>query len=381
METTVPPADGMHTYDVTVDDAAGNTSEKVVRTVRVDVTAPAAPEITSPAQDSAQSSATVTLSGSAEPSADIAVSEGAGARWTAKADAGGAWTVAIANVPEGAHEYTATATDEAVHTSAPSAARRVRVDLTPPPAPAVSGGPDGFSLSAEPGADLACSLDGGGFAPCASGVSFPGLAPGEHVLVVRATDAAGNASTTEHRFSVAAPVVVAATPKPTPTPAGTPVATPAYRKTVVLRPQAGRTLIRRPGETALSEIRTRTAVAVGTVVDVKQGAVIVIAATPTGTETTKLSGGVFTASGTDLTLSETLRCGRTRRLTGDGAGAFRIRGRFAAATGRGAKWTVEDTCKQTRIRVTRGVVAVRDNRRPKTILIRAGRTYTARPKR
>ena len=92
-----------------------------MRTVRVDATAPAAPEITAPAQDSAQSSATVTLSGSAEPSADIAVSEGVGARGTAKADAGGAWTVAIANVPEGAHEYTATATDEAVHTSAPSA--------------------------------------------------------------------------------------------------------------------------------------------------------------------------------------------------------------------------------------------------------------------
>ena len=33
----------------------------------------------------------------------------------------------------------------------------------------------------------------------------------------------------------------------------TPAATPTYRKTVVLRPQAGRTLIRRPGETAVSQ--------------------------------------------------------------------------------------------------------------------------------
>ena len=74
-------------------------------------------------------------------------------------------------------------------------------------------------------------------------------------------------------------------------------------------------------------------------------------------------------------------CGRARRLTGDGAGAFRIRGRYATATGRGAKWTVEDTCKQTRIRVARGVVAVRDPRRPRTVLIRSGRSYTARPKR
>jgi ferric-dicitrate binding protein FerR (iron transport regulator) len=166
-----------------------------------------------------------------------------------------------------------------------------------------------------------------------------------------------------------------------PTPAPTPVAMPSYRKTVVLRPQAGRTLIRRQGEKAFTEIRSRTAVAVGTSVDVKQGAVIVIAATSTSTETAKFSGGIFTASGTDLTLSETLRCGRARRLTGDGAGAFRIKGRYAGATGKGAKWTVEDTCKQTKVSVVRGVVAVRDNRRPKTVLIRSGRSYTARPKR
>jgi hypothetical protein len=285
--------------------------------------------------------------------------------------------VTVENVPEGMHSYTATATDTAGHTGPASAPRSVRVDLTPPPAPQVSGDANGVTLvSPEADAALTCSVDGGAFAPCASGVRFPGLAPGEHVLVVRATDAAGNTNSAEHRFTVAAAVIAAA-----PTPAPTPVAMPSYRKTVVLRPQAGRTLIRRQGEKAFTEIRSRTAVAVGTSVDVKQGAVIVIAATSTSTETAKFSGGIFTASGTDLTLSETLRCGRARRLTGDGAGAFRIKGRYAGATGKGAKWTVEDTCKQTKVSVVRGVVAVRDNRRPKTVLIRSGRSYTARPKR
>ena len=84
---------------------------------------------------------------------------------------------------------------------------------------------------------------------------------------------------------------------------------------------------------------------------------------------------------TELALSETLRCGRTRRLTGDGAGAFRIKGRFGAATGRGAKWLVQDSCKTTVVRVTRGVVAVRDDRTRKTLLVRAGRRYETRPKR
>jgi hypothetical protein len=265
------------------------------------------------------------------------------------------------------------------------ATRTFTLDTTPPPAPAVSGDSDGFTLTSESGAAFSCSLDGGAFASCASGVSYPELGDGEHVLVVRATGAAGNSSTTEHRFTVAR--VPASTPAPAPmagpapTPTPTPIATPAYRKTVVLRPQAGRTLIRRRGDAAFSEIRARTAVAVGTIVDVKQGAVIVIAATARSSETAKFSGGVFTAGGTDLMLSEKLRCGRARRLTGDGAGAFRIVGRFAAATGRGAKWTVEDTCKQTRISVARGVVAIRDNRRTKTVLIRSGKSYTARPKR
>jgi Bacterial Ig domain len=378
----VPATDGTHIYQVIAKDADGNPSDPVTRTVTVDTTAPGAPEITAPAQDSVQRSTTVTLSGSAEPSANIAVAEGPDARGATKAGADGAWTVTITDAPEGVHEYTATATDESGHTSPASPARRVHVDLTPPPAPVVSGDETGFTLvSPEPDAALACSLDGGAFAACASGVRYAGLSDGEHVLVVRATDAAGNASTTEHRFTVSHPTAATPTPVPTAIPTPTPIATPSYRKTVVLRPQAGRTLIRRPGETAFTEIRTRTAVAVGTVVDVKQGTVIVIAATATTTETARFSGGVFTASGTDLRLSEKLRCGRARRLTGDGAGAFRIRGRYASATGRGAKWTVEDTCKQTRIRVARGVVAVRDTRRPKAVLIRSGRSYTARPKR
>ena len=57
----------------------------------------------------------------------------------------------IANVPEGVHDYTATATDAAKNTSAPSEARRVRVDLTAPAAPQVSGGLDGFTIGAEAG--------------------------------------------------------------------------------------------------------------------------------------------------------------------------------------------------------------------------------------
>jgi thrombospondin type 3 repeat protein len=70
-----------------------------------------------------------------------------------------------------------------------------------------------------------------------------------------------------------------------------------------------------------------------------------------------------------------------RRLRGNAKGRFRTRGRFSAATVRGTKWTVTDRCDNTLTKVSRGRVAVRDFRRKKTILVRAGKSYVARARR
>jgi hypothetical protein len=72
---------------------------------------------------------------------------------------------------------------------------------------------------------------------------------------------------------------------------------------------------------------------------------------------------------------------RLRRLRANGTGRFRTRGRYSAATVRGTKWTVTDRCDGTLTQVSRGRVAVRDFRRKKTILLRAGKSYLARAKR
>jgi hypothetical protein len=48
---------------------------------------------------------------------------------------------------------------------------------------------------------------------------------------------------------------------------------------------------------------------------------------------------------------------------------------------RGTKWLVQDSCAGTLTRVAKGVVAVRDNVRRKTIILRAGKKYLARPRR
>jgi hypothetical protein len=69
---------------------------------------------------------------------------------------------------------------------------------------------------------------------------------------------------------------------------------------------------------------------------------------------------------------------RTRKLWGDGEGSFRISGRYSAATVRGTRWLVQDTCAGTLTRVVRGVVSVRDDVRHRTVTLRAGKKYLAR---
>ena len=70
-----------------------------------------------------------------------------------------------------------------------------------------------------------------------------------------------------------------------------------------------------------------------------------------------------------------------RRLNGNSRGRFRTRGRHSAATVRGTVWQVIDRCDGTLTKVRRGRVAVRDFRRKKTIIVRAGKSYLARAPR
>lgn len=66
------------------------------------------------------------------------------------------------------------------------------------------------------------------------------------------------------------------------------------------------------------------------------------------------------------------------QLWGDGKGSFQTRGKYAAATVRGTKWHVQDRCDGTLVTVTSGVVAVRDFKLGKTVLVTAGHSYLAR---
>jgi sugar lactone lactonase YvrE len=67
-----------------------------------------------------------------------------------------------------------------------------------------------------------------------------------------------------------------------------------------------------------------------------------------------------------------------RHLWGNGRGNFRTVGRYSAATVRGTSWVTNDRCDGTLTRVRTGSVSVRDLKRKRTVVVRAGRSYLAR---
>jgi len=247
--------------------------------------------------------------------------------------------------------------------------------------------------STDAGSTFECSLDGGAFVPCASPYD-PGAAPGTHTLAVRAVDPQGQVDGTP--ASVSFTVAQPATPTPTPTASPTPVA----GKTVVVKETKGKVRVKPKGAKGFTELDATQGIPVGSEVDTRDGTVELTSIPKAGgkPETAVFYDGLFRvtqAKGiTNLTLTEQLAAcpkrgkasaaakkPKTRKLWGAGKGAFRTSGKYSAATVRGTKWLVQDSCSGTLTRVTQGVVRVRDNVKHKTITLRAPHSYTARPKR
>jgi len=104
-----------------------------------DTTAPPAPIITSPPNNSYDADGSFLVRGTAEAGSKVRVFEGTTPVGTAtEAAAGGGWAVSLAGVPDGRHTYTAFATDAENNTSSPAAPRSVIVDKTRPTVRAVS---------------------------------------------------------------------------------------------------------------------------------------------------------------------------------------------------------------------------------------------------
>ena len=167
---------------------------------------------------------------------------------------------------------------------------------------------------------------------------------------------------------------------------------PVAGKSVVAGTVKGKVLVKLPGSSKFVELDP-SVIKNGAELDTRKG---VVEITRADCGVAKFYDGVFKLSQsggiTTLTLSEKLtgcpkgkasavaaaKKPKTRKLWGDGKGKFRTRGQYSAATIRGTKWLVQDSCTSTLTRVTEGVVGVQDLVKKKTVVVRKGKSYTAR---
>lgn len=190
---------------------------------------------------------------------------------------------------------------------------------------------------------------------------------------------------------------------------------PVVGETFNVAPLAGEVLVRRPEDGALIPLGAAASLPVGSRVDAREGTVWVQTAPAKGVELpaqfAELRGAMFKVGQrrkgskvVDLDLQHgdfescapaapyrkrtTARAAgrskstkRVRSVWASGKGRFRTRGRHAAATVRGTVWQVEDRCDATVTRVREGVVDVEDFGTGRTVTLRAGQSYVARPRK
>jgi hypothetical protein len=95
----------------------------------------------------------------------------------------------------------------------------------------------------------------------------------------------------------------------------------------------------------------------------------------------RLTGGNFKACGTRrITSLAQANKKPVRRVWGKGKGKFRTKARYASATVRGTWWLTADFCRYTLVRVTQGSVTAQNLGTKKYRVVKASKSYTARPK-
>jgi MYXO-CTERM domain-containing protein len=133
--------EGNHTFRVRARDAAGNVdATPASHSWTIDVTAPAAPVITSPTQGATLTDNTPSISGTAQPGSTVIVTLDGMVAASVTADASGTWAfITSSDLADGEHAVSATASD-AGGTSPASATVRFTVDTTPDTPDAPGGG-------------------------------------------------------------------------------------------------------------------------------------------------------------------------------------------------------------------------------------------------
>ncbi|MFZ1995490.1 MAG: hypothetical protein WAU75_15370 [Solirubrobacteraceae bacterium] len=185
---------------------------------------------------------------------------------------------------------------------------------------------------------------------------------------------------------------------------------PALSRSAVTAVLSGRVLVRVPGSSLLQPLHASRNIPMGSLIDADHGTVRVTTALNRAgrTQSAILWGGSFVLHQsaqrgmTTFTLAGRLSCpARTSHAdvatmlarahpkkhphtatpslwAHDNNGQYSTRGNNSVATVRGTWWETVNTCTGTLTRVKKGLVSVRDLRRHRTVLVRAGHSYLAR---
>jgi hypothetical protein len=181
---------------------------------------------------------------------------------------------------------------------------------------------------------------------------------------------------------------------------------PILGETVNVAVRSGTVTVEVPEGGGFVPLSEFASVPVGSLVNTRRGSVRLRSAVASGgTQAGIFHGGLFEVRQPQAAggLTELALRGRRPRCRGDGRtdaatiarkrrprralwgnvrhGNFRTRGGDSVATVRGTVWYVEDRCDGTLTRVRHGSVRVRDLRRHRTVVVRAGHSYLARAKR
>ncbi len=189
------------------------------------------------------------------------------------------------------------------------------------------------------------------------------------------------------------------------------IAPPVLGQSVDATPIAGVVLVRLPGQKDFTPLAAGANLPMGTEYDTTKGTVTLDFVTGVADpHSADVSKGLFqtqqgTATGSALNLNLTgklsgcPRAGRasasavppalaakakksSRQVKTKANGPVKTKGRYGAATVRGTAWTIKDTCSRssrvrsgTLVSVTEGTVAVSDQVKHKTVLVKAGKRY------
>jgi hypothetical protein len=253
-------------------------------------------------------------------------------------------------------------------------------------------------------------------ATLASSVQHTYSGPGDYTATITVRDSAANSATRTVPVAVAA----AADPTPVTLPLPLPPVTvpglpdPVVGVTANVAPVKPVVRIKAPGARAFVALSAPAQIRIGSLIDARKGRVRITIANGRGGFATAdfyeglfkltqpkvklgqfafanllLNGGSFKGcprapknpklAGAAKTKAKS-KTRSVRHLWGDGTGSFRTVGRFSSATIRGTTWLTDDRCNGTLTKVTKGKIGVRDFVRRKTIVLKARKSYLAKPR-